>query len=97
VAVIRKQYARGNISREESFEALGFMFRQPITFFLSEILHYRAIELANQFNFPTAYDAQYLAVAEHLGCDFWTGDKRLVNAVSPTLGWVKYLGDLVVP
>ncbi len=26
-----------------------------------------------------AYDAFYLALAEHLGAEFWTGDKRLYN------------------
>jgi hypothetical protein len=35
---------------------------------------------------------QYLAVAQHLRCEFWTGDK-LVNTITPTLNWVKWLGD----
>lgn len=39
-----------------------------------------------------AYDSFYLAVAETLGCELWTTDKRLVNAVSRP--WVKLVsGD----
>ncbi|MBC8099768.1 MAG: type II toxin-antitoxin system VapC family toxin [Armatimonadetes bacterium] len=49
-------------------------------------LYRRAYELAEQLSLPTAYDAQYLAVAEHLGCDFWTADERLYNAVTVQVG-----------
>jgi predicted nucleic acid-binding protein len=34
-----------------------------------------------------AYDSFYLALAESLGCDLWTVDKKLVNAAGQT--WVK--------
>ncbi len=40
-----------------------------------------------------SYDAHYLALAEHLGCEFWTADKRLHNAVHEKLPWVRGLGD----
>ncbi len=93
VAVIRKQRGRGNITPDESEKALNFVLRQKFSFFISKDLHYRAFELANQFGFPTAYDSQYLAVAEHLKCEFWTIDKQIVNIVSPTFSWVKHLGD----
>ena len=34
-----------------------------------------------------AYDSFYLALAESLNCEFWTADKRLVNATDQP--WVK--------
>ncbi len=34
---------------------------------------------------------QYLAVAATLGCDLWTGDRRLVNAVNAP--WVRWVGE----
>ncbi len=41
----------------------------------------------------TAYDAAYLALAEHEGVPFITGDKRLYNAVKGKLPWVRWVGD----
>ena len=37
-----------------------------------------------------AYDSFYLAVAESLGCELWTADQRLYNAVN--LPWVHLSG-----
>jgi predicted nucleic acid-binding protein len=37
-----------------------------------------------------AYDSFYLAAAESLGCEFWTSDRRLVNAVKQP--WVHFAG-----
>jgi len=36
-------------------------------------------EWANRLGQGAAYDAFYLALAEQLGAEFWTGDKRLYN------------------
>ncbi|MBN1140086.1 MAG: type II toxin-antitoxin system VapC family toxin [Anaerolineae bacterium] len=47
----------------------------------------------NRFALLTAYDAHYLAVAEHLGAAFWTADRALAHAVQPELNWV----HLVMP
>ena len=45
-----------------------------------------------RYNRPRAYDAAYLALAELRGCEFWTTDERLYNAVSHDLTWVKWVG-----
>jgi predicted nucleic acid-binding protein len=41
----------------------------------------------------SAYDSAYVALAQSQGVWFFTGDKRLYNAVGHTLTWVKWLGD----
>jgi predicted nucleic acid-binding protein len=41
----------------------------------------------------SAYDAAYLKLAESLGEQFITGDKRLYNAVVGKLTWVVWIGD----
>lgn len=41
----------------------------------------------------SAYDAAYLALAEANNLNLYTGDKRLFNAVSQSLTWVKWIGD----
>lgn len=51
-------------------------------------LHWRALDLAERLSLPAAYDAHYLALAEWLGGEFWTADRRLAHAVQPSLPWV---------
>lgn len=51
-------------------------------------LHRRALGLAQRLSLPAAYDAHYLALADWLGAEFWTADRRLVRAVGGELGWV---------
>ena len=52
-------------------------------------LQQRAWQLARTYNLPRAYDTQYVAVAQHAGCELWTADGRLANAVP--LSWIKHL------
>jgi predicted nucleic acid-binding protein len=56
-------------------------------------LSIRAMELSHRFGLPAAYDAHYLALAEHEKCEYWTADSRLWNAVKDKLPWVRRLSD----
>jgi len=47
----------------------------------------RAYTWTRRLNRAVAYDSFYLALAERLDCDFWTADRRLVNAASQP--WIK--------
>lgn len=55
-------------------------------------LHISAFQLACRYQRPS-YDASYLALAQTLGLDFYTGDKRMFNAVSNAFAWMKWIGD----
>jgi predicted nucleic acid-binding protein len=55
-------------------------------------LHGRALDLAERFSLPAAYDAHYLAVAESLGGELWTADARLAHVVQSALPWVRLVG-----
>ena len=81
------------MSLEDSRDARDALLVYDIQYHVDEELLKRAYELATDFNRPTAYDSQYLAVAERLNCDFWTADQRLFNAVREQLGWVKWVGN----
>ena len=91
VAVLRKHVYQGNITLQESVKGRDILLSQPIQFLFDDDLLRRAYDLSTRFNRPTAYDSQYLAVAERLGCEFWTVDERLYNAVANDLSWVKWL------
>ncbi len=92
-SVIRNKMYRGLVPPEEgelmfkAFHFLGVRLLHP------DGLHQRAWELTKQFNRPQAYDSHYLALAEILDLELWTGDERLYNAVQDKLSWVRWLGN----
>jgi predicted nucleic acid-binding protein len=53
----------------------------------------RAWEIAREFEFPTVYDATYLALAELRRCEFWTADEKLFKQVRDKLTFVQWLGN----
>lgn len=62
----------------------------PIELVGESNLHQQAKNLAAKYNLPAAYDAHYLALAEHLDAELWTADARLFNTVrSFGVEWVK--------
>lgn len=75
----------------DEFLALPIEIRNP------EGLHRRALTLAWVFDLPAAYDAHYLALAEHLGCEFWTDDERLVRRVENDVSFVRRLSEGPLP
>ena len=68
--------------------ALQAALSLPLGLFGETDLHEWALDLAERFALPAAYDAHYLALAEWLGGEFWTADRRLVQAVQVDLPWV---------
>ncbi len=97
VAVARKAVYQKRVTPQEGLTARDVFLNFPITLHFDEVLLKRAYELATTYNRPTAYDAQYLALAERLNCDFWTADERLFNAVSSQLPTIKWLGNWQIP
>lgn len=91
-SVIRNHVHRGLVSEELGRRALDALEGLSIRAVHSEELHLRAWEFATHFDRPTAYDSYYLALANAAGCDLWTADRRLYNAVREELSWVNYLG-----
>ena len=94
VAVARKWVYREITTPEKAKNALHTLLRYPVTTFADDALLQRAYELATEHNRPTAYDAQYLAVAERYQCDFWTADERLYNAVTNHFPRVYWVGNI---
>ncbi|HML23737.1 MAG TPA: type II toxin-antitoxin system VapC family toxin [Aggregatilinea sp.] len=92
IAVVRKAVYQGRISPEEGRHARNALLSYPITLHFDRVLLRRGYDLAEQYNRPTAYDAQYLALAERLACDFWTADERLYNAIASQFTQVNWLG-----
>lgn len=80
VAVLRKRWLARTLSEERFGTAITDLQRWDFERVPTLRLVRRAYELRANV---TAYDATYVALAEALGCDLLTADKRLAGATGP--------------
>lgn len=97
IAVSRKAVYQERITVEQGLIARDQLLSYPVMLHFDDALLKRGYELAEEFNRPTAYDAQYLALAERLSCDFWTADERMFNAVNGKFPMIRWLGNWQLP
>ena len=91
VNAIRKRVARKEITPAEGDDLVATFLAFPVLLAAPEGLYDAALSLAHRFDRPTVYDTLYVALAETAGCQFWTADKRLINALNGRLPFVKSL------
>lgn len=88
-SVLRESVHFGRLDAGEGEMAFSAFMKLEVRSVSPPDLQPRAWALAKEHRRPRAYDAQYLALATSLGCELWTGDRRLVNAIeAPWLKWV---------
>ena len=84
-----------NISLDEAQTSLVqfFALGLPLTD-ADQALSQRAFEWTRRMNRAVAYDSYYLTLAEILGGEFWTTDRRLYHAAHDAqLGWVHWVDE----
>ena len=91
--IVRKRMVRQALSLADADQRLAAFLTIPISLIVPERLHRRALALADAHGLPAVYDAHYLALAQHLGCDLWTDDQRLLRAAGGVLPIVRWIGD----
>jgi predicted nucleic acid-binding protein len=91
--ILRQSVRRSLLLSDAAVGLLDRFLAFPIEYRNPDWLSRRALALANAYNLPATYDSHYLALAQHYGCEFWTGDRRLVNALGGRLPFVRWLGD----
>lgn len=87
--IIRQMQRHGQMTEQIANDAIRAMVLLPIFLSTDANLHLQAMIISNRFNLPASYDAHYIALADGLGCEFWTADRRLARAVQHELGWVR--------
>jgi len=91
VSVIRRFVFERWITETEGHHIVQNVFRLGLEVMpADDELSQAALNWAGRLGQARAYDAFYLALAESMGAEFWTGDRRLYHqAQSLGLGWVK--------
>lgn len=85
----------GELTGEEVHQALDTALALPVQLVGDNALHVAAVLLARRTGLPATYDAHYLALAERLGAEFWTADRKLVRHACAALPWVRCALDLL--
>ena len=93
ISVLRQQVRLKKMLSEEAEEAFSICLEIPIRIVEGSDVNRTAWRLLRDSGLTSAYDAQYLAVAETEDCPLWTADRRLVTAETGKTGRVKWLGD----
>ncbi len=82
----------GRMSEDAANAALADFQQYRIERYDFREIHGLAFRLACQHQ-RSVYDSAYMALAQSKQLWFFTGDRRLFNAVEKTLPWVKWIGD----
>ena len=89
----QRMRAQDGISLTRATEHLATFLALRIELHNPAGLHHQALVLADALGLPATYDAHYLALAEHLSCELWTDDQRLIRNVATSLPFVRWIGD----
>ena len=92
-----RRVARGELSVEDATRLLGHLLASGIELRDAPDLHVRALQLAGQLRQGAVYDAHYLALANVLGCEFWTADERFYRAAELVMQNVRWIGEFAAP
>ena len=91
---LHKRVLRAELDAEEAELLLTGLLVSGPELDNDSAVHVRALQIARAFRRPSAYDSHYVALAEREGCECWTADERLYNAVHGSLPWVRWVGEV---
>jgi predicted nucleic acid-binding protein len=89
----RTRRQSNTISISSAERALSLFLRLPIIQIAPVDLYTRATTFARTHGLRATYDSQYVVLADILHLQLWTADERLVQALSASAPWVKWIGD----
>jgi predicted nucleic acid-binding protein len=92
-SAIYKRVRQGGIVLEDALRLVDDLQALPILAMSPPGLHRRAFEIAARFQLKWIYDAFYVALAEIIGCELWTADEALHQAVREAHTNVRLLAE----
>lgn len=100
---LHQRVRKADLTPEDAERALtqlystGINFRWPRTASVAIALSVKALEIARAFGLGPAYDTQFLSLAEHEDCEYWTADRRFWETVRRDHPRVRWLGAYQPP
>jgi predicted nucleic acid-binding protein len=93
-SVVRRYAHTGVLDPVQETAAWLLLDAAPVTLVDEPAVRPRARAIARQFNQRFVYDSIYAALAEAIGCEFWTADMEFHKAVVGHLPFVRHLSSL---
>ena len=94
---LHRRVVRGELTVEDAVRLLEYLLASGIELRDEPNLHARALQVASQLDQGAVYDAHYLALADILGCEYWTADERFYRAAVPAARNVRWIGEFPSP
>lgn len=91
--VVRKKIRFERFPPAKIDTVLDYFLSLPIAFPDPDRLFHTALHIAVRHNLHAIYDAEYLALAQIAGCEFWTADLELIRKVKRHLPFVRALSE----
>jgi predicted nucleic acid-binding protein len=92
-SVMRRYVSQGLLGGDAGKAAQELLDALPVAIVQDARVRGRARQIAEAFNQDRVYDATYSALAELLGCEFWTADQTFHQAVKNGLDYVRFVGE----
>jgi predicted nucleic acid-binding protein len=91
-STLTKTISLGGMSEARGRESLRQALALPVNLVTPDAsLTRAAFDWTRRLRRAAAYDSFYLALAQTLDCELWTGDRRLANAAN--VAWVRLVGQ----
>lgn len=88
---------RGVLPLSQARSALTTIFGSGLQLIETVELPDRSMVLAERLDRAATYDCYFLALAESLDCELWTGDERFYNGVRYREPRVRWIGEFEEP
>lgn len=95
---VYKRVRKNELTLPEAQLALSALLATEIAYDTDPNLSLQALTLAHHYDLRASYDTHYMALAQGLNIDFWTGDRNLINALQGRRpAWLRSISDYPTP
>jgi predicted nucleic acid-binding protein len=86
-----------HIEQADAEKAMADFLNLPIRIENPNTIYEQAFEFANIHSMFTIYDCLYVVLAQILGVELWTADRRLVTQLGSNAPWVRLISEYPLP